>query len=170
MLRKQSPTGTLHRSSKRPALGLCASAEPWEPSVRCPALPSTAPVATQHPQYAPVIALHQKLANNPSQISCIPNDTQNPLSEAIITIRAFLALVGYALVLTKFFLVVVGEALTSLAHEPPIRKLPGMVGGLKARQLMLSSGGEVTSTSCSVCKKGHPVRSRTPNLCNWTVQ
>lgn len=29
-----------------------------------------------------------------------------------------------------------------------MRKFPGMVGGLKARQLMLSSGGEVTSTSC----------------------
>ena len=61
---KQSPTGILHRSSKRPALGLCAFAEPWEPSVRCPALPSTAPATTQHPQYAPVIALHQKQPNS----------------------------------------------------------------------------------------------------------
>ena len=39
------------------------------------------------------------------------------------------------------------QKLTSLAQDPPIRKFPGMVGGLKARQLMLSSGGEVTSTS-----------------------
>lgn len=38
--------------------------------------------------------------------------------------------------------------LTSLAQDPPMRKFPGMVGGLNARQLMLSSGGEVTSTSC----------------------
>lgn len=40
------------------------------------------------------------------------------------------------------------ELLTSLAQDPPMRKFPGIVGGLKARQLMLSSGGEVTSTSC----------------------
>lgn len=40
------------------------------------------------------------------------------------------------------------KTLTSLAQDPPMRKFPGMVGGLKARQLMLSSGGEVTSTSC----------------------
>lgn len=39
------------------------------------------------------------------------------------------------------------QRLTSLAHEPPIRKFPGIVGGLKAKQLMLSSGGDVTSTS-----------------------
>lgn len=39
------------------------------------------------------------------------------------------------------------KELTSLAQDPAIRKFPGMVGGLKARQLMLSSGGEVTSTS-----------------------
>lgn len=38
--------------------------------------------------------------------------------------------------------------LTSLAQDPPMRKFPGRVGGLKARQLMLSSGGDVTSTSC----------------------
>jgi len=37
--------------------------------------------------------------------------------------------------------------LTSLAHEPPTRKFPGIVGGLNAKQLMLSSGGDVTSTS-----------------------
>lgn len=29
-----------------------------------------------------------------------------------------------------------------------MRKFPGIVGGLNAKQLMLSSGGEVTSTSC----------------------
>lgn len=39
--------------------------------------------------------------------------------------------------------------LTSFAHDPAIRKLPGSVGGLKARQPMLSSGGEATSISCN---------------------
>lgn len=34
-----------------------------------------------------------------------------------------------------------------------MRKFPGMVGGLKAKQLMLSSGGEVTSISCSISLK-----------------
>lgn len=39
------------------------------------------------------------------------------------------------------------EALTSLAHDPAIRKFPGKVGGLKDRQPMLSSGEDVTSIS-----------------------
>lgn len=42
---------------------------------------------------------------------------------------------------------VVGQALTSLAHDPAIRKLPGKVGGLKDRHPMLSSGEDVTSIS-----------------------
>lgn len=37
--------------------------------------------------------------------------------------------------------------LTSFAHDPAIRKLPGNVGGLNAKQDMLSSGGDVTSIS-----------------------
>lgn len=39
------------------------------------------------------------------------------------------------------------EALTSLAHDPAIRKFPGKVGGLNDRQPMLSSGEDVTSIS-----------------------
>lgn len=38
-------------------------------------------------------------------------------------------------------------ALTSLAHDPAMRKFPGKVGGLKDRQPMLSSGEDVTSIS-----------------------
>lgn len=47
----------------------------------------------------------------------------------------------------------VNKLLTSLAQDPPMRKFPGMVGGLKAKQLMLSSGGEVTSTSYKARQK-----------------
>jgi hypothetical protein len=39
------------------------------------------------------------------------------------------------------------RALTSLAHDPAIRKFPGKVGGLKDRQPILSSGEDVTSIS-----------------------
>lgn len=49
----------------------------------------------------------------------------------------------------------VNKLLTSLAQDPPMRKFPGIVGGLKARQLMLSSGGEVTSTSYKARQKNN---------------
>lgn len=119
----------LHHSSMHLEQDLCASVGLWGQSVHCPAPPSTGPEVGQ---YIIIISLP-----NINCLSITGGSFERQGWQVIVLICTTMHHV-YDWI----------KALTSLAQDPPMRKFPGMVGGLKARQLMLSSGGEVTSTSC----------------------